>query len=88
MAQDSPSEEITGLPRYGCRRIRIIARAPRRAGQKPSALHTVHVIAFILLLSSRLRFFKIQGVYLLRTHVAHDEWIAIRREAEPRKIAP
>src|SRR3984885_1020314 len=26
MAQDSPSEEITGLPRYSCRRIRIIAR--------------------------------------------------------------
>src|ERR1039458_3905920 len=25
MAQDSPSEEITGLPRYGCRRTRIIA---------------------------------------------------------------
>src|SRR5579862_1350773 len=26
MAQDSPLEEITRLPRYACRRIRIIAR--------------------------------------------------------------
>jgi hypothetical protein len=26
MEQDSPSEEITGLPRYGCRRTGIIAR--------------------------------------------------------------
>src|ERR1700722_19806650 len=32
MAQDSPSEEITGLPRYGCRRTRIIARAKEDGG--------------------------------------------------------